>query len=261
MKAQEKYVFNRLDHLDVLLAKQAGEYNTVTFHKLRVEIKKLDAIFNLVNFFAKDFRRKKKFRPFKQIFIAAGRIREIEVEDSVLKKYFRTGSLAGYRKSLQGRKLKEQEIFFNLVKESSKDLIKKTAEEIRPLVKEVTMDEARNFLSKKKNKIIKILRVNNLKNASLHSLRKQVKRYDYLINCFHIEEKNLTLPVRKKFTVNLGKWHDVQVTVKHLKNLLKSGTINQKERMQIKMILSDLYLKNKQYLAHMKSDIPARISV
>jgi len=59
VKALTEYFKNREDAISFLLQKSARAYTPVTFHKLRVEIKKVNAFFELINFCSKDFKRKK----------------------------------------------------------------------------------------------------------------------------------------------------------------------------------------------------------
>ena len=72
MKLNAKYLKNRRDAINSLLEKPKRLYTPATFHKLRVELKKLDAFFDLIKFSSKDFKRKKTFKPFKLIFNHAG---------------------------------------------------------------------------------------------------------------------------------------------------------------------------------------------
>ena len=88
MKAPTKYLKKREDAINFLLEKPTRAYTIDTFHKLRVEINKLNAFFELINFYSKDFKRKKTFKPFKLIFRQAGKVRELQVEEAILRKYF-----------------------------------------------------------------------------------------------------------------------------------------------------------------------------
>lgn len=50
MKTLTKYIKKRETVIDFLLRKPSNKYTPNTFHKLRVEIKKLNSIFDLINF-------------------------------------------------------------------------------------------------------------------------------------------------------------------------------------------------------------------
>ena len=68
MKALKKYLKKRKSAITFLLEKQQESFTPDTFHTLRLEIKKLNALFDLVNFCSKSFKQKKTFKPFKLIF-------------------------------------------------------------------------------------------------------------------------------------------------------------------------------------------------
>jgi len=55
VKALVKYLEKRRSAIDSLLEMPNHKYTSGTFHKLRVEIKKLNAPFELLNFCAKEF--------------------------------------------------------------------------------------------------------------------------------------------------------------------------------------------------------------
>jgi hypothetical protein len=75
---------------------------------------KKNALFELINFCSKDFKRKKLFKPFKLIFRLAGKVRELQVEEAMLKKYFTGNLLTDYRNSLKKLRLQEQENYFTI---------------------------------------------------------------------------------------------------------------------------------------------------
>src|SRR5688572_11902253 len=123
MKRARKYLNKRQKKLFSYLETPRQSYTQATFHKLRVEIKKIDACFHLINFCSAKFKRKKTFEPFKAIFKQAGRIRELQVEENILKKYFAKNNLENYRILLKQLRLKRQVLFFLILdKINLKDL-------------------------------------------------------------------------------------------------------------------------------------------
>jgi hypothetical protein len=64
MKAITTYFKTRKKAFLHLLEKSEKKYTTSTFHQLRVELKKLNALFDLIEFSSKNFRQKKLIKPF-----------------------------------------------------------------------------------------------------------------------------------------------------------------------------------------------------
>src|SRR5258708_6187319 len=86
-KALKNYFARRRKAITSLLRKPARKIVAQNFHQLRIEIKKLNAFYALINYRSKEFKKKKTFKPLKQIFKQAGKVREIQLEQALLKKY------------------------------------------------------------------------------------------------------------------------------------------------------------------------------
>ena len=85
MNGFKKYLKKRIQAIIALLKRPKRKYWQVTFHQLRIEIKKLDALFDLIDFCAKDFDRDKLFKPFEEIFQQAGKVRDLQIEKNLMK--------------------------------------------------------------------------------------------------------------------------------------------------------------------------------
>ena len=60
----------RVDTLVDLLAHEHANGSMNYYHSIRIEIKKIRALFNLIEFSYRDFRKKKYFKPFKKVLPA-----------------------------------------------------------------------------------------------------------------------------------------------------------------------------------------------
>lgn len=137
MKLNPKYLKNRRDAINSLLEKSTRLYTPATFHKLRVELKKLDAFFDLIKFCSKDFKHKKTLKPFKLIFNHAGMVRELQVEEAMLKKYFLNNLLTEYSYSLKKLRLQEQKNYFSIANKKLVSELKKKFREIVPFATQI----------------------------------------------------------------------------------------------------------------------------
>ena len=130
MKALRTYLKTRKKALLSLLETPRKEYTTETFHQLRVEIKKLNAFFDLVDSSSKKFRRKKMIAPFKIIFRQAGKVRDLQIEETNFNKYTQDNELVQYRAKLGKREGKEKKLFFSLISDKTTGQLKKKYKKI-----------------------------------------------------------------------------------------------------------------------------------
>lgn len=237
MKTLKKYLINRAVAINFILEKSRAKYSTSTFHKLRVEIKKLNAFFGLVNYCSKDFKHKKHFKPFKEIFRQAGKIRELQLEALMLNKYYPIESLKDYRNSLKNLQSQEQGIFFSMINKHFVAKLKKKYKIIIPLLSKINKKEANSYIEKKRNSIQKLLSKSSLKVQDVHEFRKQIKLLNFNRKSLSLKEKSNSHSNQELLTNLLGKWHDCQVIINHLKTM-DTDTLNPKEISQLKTKIS-----------------------
>jgi hypothetical protein len=236
MKTLEKYFKNRETTINLLLERPRNKYTQGTYHTLRVEIKKLNALFDLLDYCLNDFKRKKTFKPFKLIFQQAGKIRELELEEAMLKKYLQNNSLLNFRNKVKRQRLKEQEKFFTMLDDKLILKLKREYHKVTPLLKLVDKKKADRYLWKKRSNIRKLLSLTTLKTSQVHELRKRLKMF-----IFNEKSLTLTMKVKPDFTKDvlpklLGKWHDCQVLIRQIVSAMNSGGINSNEKRLLEKI-------------------------
>ena len=236
MTAITKYFKKRENAINFLLEKPHLAYTPETFHKLRVEIKKLNAFFELINICSKNFKRKKTFKPFKLIFRQAGKVRELQVEEAMLRKYFLKNLLKDYRSSLKEFRLKEQEDFFSIANKKFVARLKKKHCKIVPFLKKIDKKKIKSYMKKKRIQIEKNISQKTLQAPQIHELRKSLKTFNYNRKSLNLEKKNKPLPKKDVLAELLGKWHDCQVVIRHLEKTIDACGMNPKELSQIEKI-------------------------
>ena len=255
MKSLTKYIKKRKAALNFLLEKSRSKYTPSTFHKLRVEIKKLNSLFDLINFCSNDFKRKATYKPFKLIFSQAGKVRELQVEESILKKYLLTNSIKDYSKTLKLLQSKEKEDFFLLVNKKLFDQLNKKYKKIIPYISGIDIEKANRYLKKRKSRIQKLLGKEIIQKKQLHELRKRLKVFNYNreILC---KEQDKTLLKNDDLPVLLGKWHDCQVIRKHLKKTIDNCKFNENDINQLKVIKTKIVLDREKLFKEISISIP-----
>ena len=256
MKTLRKYLKNRELAISLLVEKPNHKYTSDTFHKLRVEIKKLDAFFALLKFCFKDFKRKKTFKPFKQIFLQAGKIRELQIEEEMLKKYLPDISLHDYLNYLKRLRLKEQEAFFSIVNKKMAVRLKHKYHEIVPLLSKVNNKKVNRYLEKKITKIKELIGQGNLQAAWLHELRKRLNMLKFNRKSLSLEKQNISILKKDDFTMLLGQWHDSQVIMTHLNKTMETAGLNPKEIIQLEKLKIKLSSDSETVLKKINSILP-----
>lgn len=229
MKEIKKYLHTRKLAIEFILVKPRSKFSVNTFHKLRVEIKKLNALFDLLNSCSENFNRKKTFKPFKKIFRQAGIVRELQLEETLLKKLNLISLLSEYMISLRKHRLAEQRVFFSLIDLKMNERLKNRYKKIEPFLSSVNKLNSENYLKGKTNSIKEIINRTNIQAEQIHELRKLLKPVNYIRKCLYAEKQNYQGSHNNKLSGLLGKWHDLQVMVRHLDNAVVKGNINKVE--------------------------------
>jgi CHAD domain-containing protein len=242
MKTVENYFKKRKKTISGLLTRPASKFTPAAFHLLRVEIKKLKAILDLLEYCSVEIEQKKLFKPFKKLFQKAGVVRELQLEASLLKKMTADNSIEEYITKLNKRQNKSTRSFFLNCNEALPRKIDQRFESIIPLLPIIGKKCAQGQLEKLRLRISKIIQKDNLRIGDLHNLRKLLKTHQYTVSMVSQAEAKKDKAVAN-FMNLIGKWHDLRVIakdlnkVKDMKNL--SGLEIERILLIIERILSD----------------------
>ncbi|HET7115980.1 MAG TPA: hypothetical protein VFI29_05795 [Hanamia sp.] len=130
-----------------ILAMPANKYKMEDYHRLRVEIKKLKTLLELVNYCNKDFQKKKYFKPFIKIFKQSGKIRKLQQEESILEMYD-VSKIEKYLIRVKVDIKKNKKEFQFLIEKKHKIKIKKTFKKVAPYLKELPSHKINDFIKK-----------------------------------------------------------------------------------------------------------------
>jgi len=221
-----KYYNKLTKNIDKKLKKSQRKYKEQDYHKLRVSIKKLEALLYLVKFCLKDFKEKKYFKPVKKVFKQSGRVREFQLEASALENYKRY-AVQYYLADLKERVNTEKQKFNLLVNKHLKKKIEKSFKHIHPFAKDVKAGKANAFMIKERNELNDLIQQKFLNPKQVHELRKKLKvefynRKAFLQGSDNLEEEN-------NFQELLGKWHDCRILNDHLETAIIKDKINPAE--------------------------------
>jgi CHAD domain-containing protein len=234
MKLVSKYYKKRKETIKSIIDKTPRKYYPGTFHKLRVEIKKLNALLELLDLCSKNFKHKKTFKPFKELFDQAGKVRELQVEEAILKSY-KTNSLKDFKNELRENRISEKKKYFKFSTSKVHTLLNSKFNIIQSFLSDIDNKRANKFINRKKKEISKLLKQRSSRTRQLHELRKQLKILNYIRK--HISEERSKF-TNKKDTLStlLGKWHDCEIILEHFEKALKHKGVNSKTKSKLRDI-------------------------
>jgi len=184
-------------------------------------------------------------------------VREIQVEERLLKKYFTNKLLIGYRKNLRAQKTKERAAFFSLINEAATVRIQKSYQYSIPFLTTIDKKEVYNYLNEKRKKISKHLFHHDLEPDQIHELRKLLKSYSYNKTVTIKGIQNHASEKPSELTDLLGKWHDSQILcLKFEKAILVTGT-DPEDIIQIQSIITMISSENELLLGKIRTAISA----
>lgn len=240
MKKLSKYLEKRAAAIDSVLMQSPDDFTIETFHSLRVEIKKINSLFELVNKLSKDFKKHKTFELFDSFFQRAGKIRELQIEDLFLIKYSDNTTIKNYRHALQEKELDEKREFFILQKKIDKLLFEKTYAEVDSFLKKLDSQQVFDYLNKKRKKLQQNFLELPLRTKRMHKIRKELKQIlsvEKMVDCNRGKKKSDQQIILSEL---LGQWHDGVVIAKHLKNVSRSSEAGEEDVLMFKKISSSI---------------------
>lgn len=240
MKALQKSFKRYYERVLKILSIPRQHFMPEHFHKLRVNIKKINALLLLTDYCIPSFKRKKHYKPLHQLFMQAGRVRETQLQIKFLKSF---GSLPGimpYLKVLKNELSIEKEKFFSM---AAVPLSFKAGTVVKAMEK-ADKKEVMHYLNKKEKRIRKHFHHIRMNMEKLHSLRIELKRWIYCM-------ESLGLPLPGKYMIlaeDLGKWHDCYVNQQQLTAAMNYDRLPMETVRSFNILQKELRLKEKKLL-------------
>lgn len=248
-KYYKQNLISFLKHLKKVRTKP-GEENV---HHLRVEIKRIRAVFRLLEMlFPEDFSRKKNYLVFRNIFKSAGKLREIHINKKYFKEHKAQASKAtSYIKFLNKEELKaKKELvkYARIFNDKKIKILNKNIKELCERMKEEKIvNECVSFIKKEAFKI-ELLLPKRSEIEAMHEIRIRMKSLGsiaFLLNDIDPskEFKELLETVKRTETI-IGNWHDKEMLSSSLKDFLKKS----KNEIQLSELYKDIIKENKKVI-------------
>lgn len=256
MKALQTYLKTRIKAILSLLEKPKKKYSPTTFHQLRVEIKKLNALFDLINCSSKKFRRKKMIKPFRTLFRQAGKVRDLQIEEATFKTHTQKDQIVAYKAKLCNQQLKQIKIFFSFINDKNTKLLKNKFKKTTPFLSKLSSKKVDQYMLKKREKIKDLLNNPYLETEQLHELRKLLKIYYYNEKSLSLKKQNQKISQKEPLMELLGKWNDVIVIIEHLQETIEKAKIDTEEIAVLETLKTKIATENEVLLEQIKLYIP-----
>jgi len=208
----KRYLRKRINTIIREISTPATERTTETFHRLRVEIKKIRALFSLLNYFDDNFRKREKkyFEPFEPLFKTAGKVRKLQIEDELMRDY-----KIDINRKKPGKHIGE---FEKETSNKTKRKIEKAGEKIEKHIRDISEKHLVHYNKHAFSEIKKLVK-DQLTEEETHEFRKQIK--DFLYNLkLTVSSSDKIIIETDRLQEIIGKWHDREIILIHLKKIL-----------------------------------------
>ncbi|WP_276370511.1 hypothetical protein [Chryseolinea sp. H1M3-3] len=220
----KKDLKKRVKQIRQILRNLPSDFSAEKIHSLRIEIKRIKALFLVASHTTKNFNARKYFKPFKSIFEKAGEIRSIQIERALLEKYI-PGNDDIYIQTLENLELEKRKEIDEWA--DKKDVFKGGQKGMMPILNSIDVKHVNRFLKKEAEKLANLMDMEIFCEQNLHEIRTRLKTFYFIAKTTY---PDLVIPGPwNKFVELLGIWHDEQMTIEHLRKAIFSSQFDQPE--------------------------------
>ncbi len=204
MKKLKKFTHQRFQSLIDHLRSHKDKQEEQSLHDIRIDIKKIKSILELLKFVDKKFKAHRNYVLFRTIFRKAGELRDPEIQAGLLLRY-----------NIEGVRVKndyhaKKSTFLAATNKFEKQIIEQQ-KKIGPFIQQVTNHDVKSFF-KEKNKQIKKALTTKPDLTEIHKIRKAMKLVIYLADLNKSAKRKL-LNFYHKMEQAIGDLHDKQVVL------------------------------------------------
>jgi CHAD domain-containing protein len=218
VKQLKSYAKKRFKNLKQDLKSYGRLQDPEVLHRIRVEIKKIKVLINLIDFSVKNFKGHQHFIPLRTIFRKAGEIRQPEVLYKLLLLY-QIGNVSDAQ-------IPKSKVMDRLSKAFQKkastyiEAVNEQEKKIKKYYSKVSKTEAEKYLKKRKRELEHLL-YRDFNKKELHKARKICKEIVYLptgkAGLHWIDNSKEPDPFYTEVENRIGQWHDKQALLPILK--------------------------------------------
>ena len=213
-------------------------HSTDGVHDLRVDIKRMRAMFDMVEALSSDFPAKKKFKPFRRIAKKTSVLRDAQVQLELLASLAETYSrdTVEYASFLREREEEGWQTFRQFADTGSplkklKPVDRVMVSAVESINDTIAATHAQGRFYNLKNELIILSGRGSLSEEVLHDLRKLAKTVHYTLEIIGpafpgFTDADAFTGAIKTLHHELGKWHDYSVSLRYLQDFLSTHGID-----------------------------------
>lgn len=204
-------------------------------HDLRVGVKRIRAVLNLIGWIIPEFKPKKVLKKLNRFFKAAGKIRDIHVQQEIVEKWMaeKKLELSEYYNYLKERELDERKRFSKYCREFSPKILMNIWAQVEKFIQYLPYDylqpKAADRFAEMVSQLIEFKNKQNLIEDDYHKIRILSKETRYTLEILeqsgqtnqNIAQLNQSI---RELHRALGKWHDDDVGICMLEEYLKQNS-------------------------------------
>jgi CHAD domain-containing protein len=217
----EQYFNRRWKPIRKRLMMPSDALTPMVFHRMRVEMKRINALFALVAFHNPEFDRRKRFAPFRSLFKQMGKIRDLDVETELLERYELRKGKDPYGRYLQKRKNRQLEKFTRLNRSRLVQKLEQAARKARPYLRKLKEGNWQRYLIETQQDIEQEFLGAFPGESQLHDVRKRLKELYYNSLILPVDRQVLKGQAEKMNALQelLGNWHDREVALEKMQRI------------------------------------------
>lgn len=193
-------------------------------HEIRISLKKIKSLFNLIEYNFPTFNAINEYKTFKKIFKKTGFMRDFEITNQILNQYKR--KIFNKNEGANNHREKKNNLVFRNKISQYKKTIKKYNTIAMFYCDKMRIKSLKEYLNIKDQELKNIL-LKKIKEKKLHSVRKMIKEINYLSS---IQKKYFTNKNYDLIQKMIGDWHDKKIAIKYLKNNISNKLIKALEK-------------------------------
>jgi CHAD domain-containing protein len=260
-----EYYESEVDSFLVRLYKSKISPDEKNIHQLRVDIKRIKAVFQLLEIIVpKKLDLTFNVKAFKKLFKNAGKVREIQVNRTCFSKYkFSEEITDKYKQFLKNREELFRKRFKKTAKNFERDSLKSSKIKIKKIWGKLNDKkiwiECVSFIKGETQKIEQLLSLGN-NPAIIHRMRMHIKSLHTIVSLLHkikpTKEFEKILLLIKQNDILIGDWHDRQVLIDSIeRSFIKNENINENKLPALIKTLNKIEEENKFFFKRLKNQV------
>jgi CHAD domain-containing protein len=238
----------RLSRIAAMLQSASQGFDRAAYHRLRVEIKKARALFDLMDACSEKFHKKQGYAPLKTVFGLAGGVRDLHVSGDFLKKYRIRDASGELEKEYSVKRIVAAHRFRAALTARLFENIARLRRQALKRAASVKDASVKRYFEKTEKRICRRLQARSITEEGLHKFRQQLKHYYYNRKAMGYGKK-ASLKSMDEFQLLLGRWHDCVMADDFLSGVSRPGRLPAAERRRLERALKGIRNRRKELLA------------